>query len=290
MSEIADEKREEIFLLVEKERKAKISWVASVVNVPEDDIFAAAYSMGLIIEGDMIMLPEEQNENVQQTPIIAQRVPQHHMMNEAFSGARAADEVPPHITQAAVAEILTAAVAAETVLSDKEPQVFKPGFTGAWRSGGACFAGLCGIDICGLICLAVLGMFTLAGIILGISVALMLIGLLIGWLFTIPIKMEVFNDRLEYSTWSGKKIIYYNQVVEVFAQKREQVTKKGYRVVSREDHSLVLNFMTLHGLVTIDLGKYDINDCYKIKNLIMLKIQATTVRNVIFRGFAPPQY
>ena len=62
MSEISEEKKEEVYELVEKQKKAKISWVAIITQLSEEEIKTIAWDIGLIIDEDQIMLPSETKE------------------------------------------------------------------------------------------------------------------------------------------------------------------------------------------------------------------------------------
>jgi hypothetical protein len=55
---ITEEKRKEVLLLVEKQKKAKISWLATVTGLTKDDIQTIAWDYGLIVEGDYVEKPD----------------------------------------------------------------------------------------------------------------------------------------------------------------------------------------------------------------------------------------
>ncbi|NPE09092.1 MAG: hypothetical protein GNW80_12480 [Asgard group archaeon] len=62
MTEIPDEKKKELHELVEKQKKAKINWVAVITQLSEEDIKTIAWEIGLVIDKDQIMLPTETEE------------------------------------------------------------------------------------------------------------------------------------------------------------------------------------------------------------------------------------
>ncbi|HUT80483.1 MAG TPA: hypothetical protein VMZ29_04695 [Candidatus Bathyarchaeia archaeon] len=62
MNQISEEKKREVYELVEKQKKAKISWVAIITQLPEEDIITIGWDFGLVIEKDQIMLPTETEE------------------------------------------------------------------------------------------------------------------------------------------------------------------------------------------------------------------------------------
>ncbi|MBY8994505.1 MAG: tetratricopeptide repeat protein [Candidatus Heimdallarchaeota archaeon] len=62
---MANEKRnKEILDLVEKQKKTRIKWVASVLNITEDSIRKSAEALNLIIEDDSIMIPSEAKDAI----------------------------------------------------------------------------------------------------------------------------------------------------------------------------------------------------------------------------------
>jgi uncharacterized integral membrane protein len=62
VKEISKEKKTELFELVEKQKKAKISWVGTITQLSEDQIINIAPDLGLAIEKDLILLPSETKE------------------------------------------------------------------------------------------------------------------------------------------------------------------------------------------------------------------------------------
>ncbi len=62
MTQIPDEKKQELLDLVEKQKKAKISWVATITQLSEDEIKTLAWEIGLVIDKDIIMSPSETEE------------------------------------------------------------------------------------------------------------------------------------------------------------------------------------------------------------------------------------
>ncbi len=62
MSKLADTKKAEIRDLVLAQKKAKISWVATICQVSEEDLRVNAEDMGLIIEDEHIIQPSESKE------------------------------------------------------------------------------------------------------------------------------------------------------------------------------------------------------------------------------------
>ena len=59
VSKLDDKKRNEIKDLVLAQKKAKISWVATICQVSEEDLRLNAEDMGLLIEDDFILQPSE---------------------------------------------------------------------------------------------------------------------------------------------------------------------------------------------------------------------------------------
>jgi len=68
---ISEEKQKEILGLIEKQKKAKISWVAIISQVSEDQLRTIAPDLGLIINKDEIMLSSETKEGKQATMVHA---------------------------------------------------------------------------------------------------------------------------------------------------------------------------------------------------------------------------
>ena len=66
---ISEEKQKEILELIEKQKKAKLSWVAIISQVSEDQLKASAPDLGLVINKDEIMLRSETNEGKRETLI-----------------------------------------------------------------------------------------------------------------------------------------------------------------------------------------------------------------------------
>lgn len=62
MTQIPEVKKKELFELVEKQKKAKINWVAVITQLSEEDIKTVAWEIGLVIDKDQIMLPTETEE------------------------------------------------------------------------------------------------------------------------------------------------------------------------------------------------------------------------------------
>lgn len=62
MSKLDDTKKAEIKDLVLAQKKAKISWVATICQVSEEDLRVNAEDMGLIIEDELIIQPSESKE------------------------------------------------------------------------------------------------------------------------------------------------------------------------------------------------------------------------------------
>lgn len=69
MNKIQDEKKKELFELVEKQKKAKINWVAVITQLSEEDIKTIAWEIGLVIDKDLIMLPSETEEGKKELQI-----------------------------------------------------------------------------------------------------------------------------------------------------------------------------------------------------------------------------
>jgi len=55
MTDISQEKKDELLDLVTKQKKAKIAWVATITQIPEEDILKVAEEIGLTIEDDFIL-------------------------------------------------------------------------------------------------------------------------------------------------------------------------------------------------------------------------------------------
>ncbi len=62
MSKLDDTKKDEIKDLVLAQKKAKISWVATICQVSEEDLRINAEDMGLVIEDEHIIQPSESKE------------------------------------------------------------------------------------------------------------------------------------------------------------------------------------------------------------------------------------
>ncbi|MBN1330825.1 MAG: hypothetical protein JXA54_15235 [Candidatus Heimdallarchaeota archaeon] len=67
--ELTTEKKMEICELVEKQKKAKISWIAIISQVTEEQLKASAPDLGLVINNDEIMLSSETEEGKQATMV-----------------------------------------------------------------------------------------------------------------------------------------------------------------------------------------------------------------------------
>lgn len=59
MKEVSDEKKKELYDLVEKQKKAKITWIGTITKISEEQIKTIAMDIGLVINEDLIMLPSE---------------------------------------------------------------------------------------------------------------------------------------------------------------------------------------------------------------------------------------
>lgn len=62
MKEFSEEKKKEVIELIEKQRKAKISWVATITQLSEEEVKTIGRDSGLFIEGNQIMLHSETAE------------------------------------------------------------------------------------------------------------------------------------------------------------------------------------------------------------------------------------
>lgn len=62
MTQIPETKKKELLELVEKQKKAKINWVAVITQLSEEEIITTAWEIGLVIDKDQIMLPSETEE------------------------------------------------------------------------------------------------------------------------------------------------------------------------------------------------------------------------------------
>ena len=51
--------KEDVLELITKQKKAKIKWVASVIQITENAVLAIAKELGLVIENDSILIPSE---------------------------------------------------------------------------------------------------------------------------------------------------------------------------------------------------------------------------------------
>ena len=60
--EISEEKKKELYELVEKQKKANISWIGTITQLSVEEIKTIAWDIGLVIDNDLIMLPTETNE------------------------------------------------------------------------------------------------------------------------------------------------------------------------------------------------------------------------------------
>ncbi len=69
MTQISDAKKKELFELVEKQKKAKISWVAVITQLSEEEVKTIAWEIGLVIDKDQIMLPSETEEGKKEKQI-----------------------------------------------------------------------------------------------------------------------------------------------------------------------------------------------------------------------------
>ena len=57
MSKLSTEKKEEITELVKKQKRANISWVSKICQIPEETIVSEINNLDLVIEKDEILLP-----------------------------------------------------------------------------------------------------------------------------------------------------------------------------------------------------------------------------------------
>jgi hypothetical protein len=57
LSEISEEKKQEVVELVEKQKKAQLHWIETITGLTKDEIKVVAWERKLIIVNDMILLP-----------------------------------------------------------------------------------------------------------------------------------------------------------------------------------------------------------------------------------------
>ncbi len=62
MEKISEDKKKELYELVEKQKKANISWVGTITQLSENQIITIAPDLDLIVDKDQIMLPTETKE------------------------------------------------------------------------------------------------------------------------------------------------------------------------------------------------------------------------------------
>lgn len=102
MTQIPDEKKQELFELVEKQKKAKINWVGVITQLSEEEVKTIAWEIGLVIDKDLIMLPSETVEGKKETKIqnnmkkliehaLNERVHRKYLGGEAKSSGSAYD-------------------------------------------------------------------------------------------------------------------------------------------------------------------------------------------------------
>lgn len=89
---ITEEKKKELLELVEKQKKAKISWVGTITQLSEEQIISVAPKIGLTIDNDQIMLHSETNEGKKETQIqkniekLIQQALDERVLREYLSG------------------------------------------------------------------------------------------------------------------------------------------------------------------------------------------------------------
>ncbi|MCF2144606.1 MAG: zinc ribbon domain-containing protein [Candidatus Heimdallarchaeota archaeon] len=80
---ISQEKINEVYYLISKERKARINWVLTITQLTFDELEVVAKKLGLVIKGEYIVLPEDaakitKAEKWQPTPVLTKE--QIHML------------------------------------------------------------------------------------------------------------------------------------------------------------------------------------------------------------------
>ncbi|NHJ83956.1 MAG: hypothetical protein FK734_00755 [Asgard group archaeon] len=73
LTSLDNDKRAEIIELVKTQKKAKISWIATITQVSEDAIIDAAEKMDLLIEDDYILIPSESKKHKVSDTVLAKR-------------------------------------------------------------------------------------------------------------------------------------------------------------------------------------------------------------------------
>ncbi len=102
--------------------------------------------------------------------------------------------------------------------------------------------------------------------------SLILIGYFIWFFNQILCKIEIYSDHFVYRKGLRKTIVTFDAVLAVVGSKREIVFDRGSRYLFREikisEHSIVLEYDTLHGKSRIDLRPFSFNIGMKIHSII----------------------
>lgn len=242
MSEISEEKKQELLELLSKQGKAKIKWVSTITQIQEEVITNSALELGLHIDGDSvsIMFPEK---------ILATKPP--------------VDELEPKIAMQ------------KPEKSDSLKRVFRPGLLGAMQCGLVRFYWTTPFSlgtVVGIVTLIICFPFLLFFIFqLSIAFIIFIPFFIIGLIISIPYKFTFHPDYFEFRKWFRTTKVFYKDIQSITFDKRQvYVRVSKYRRELRDRH-IILHLTTISGIINMNLFMYDYADGNSIKNRLIIR-------------------